>query len=245
MKRGLVLGLVGVGAIVVTACAALPATNVTDVPEASAPTDAPPAAAPSGPTETAPVAEGAPSAPGGVVRLQIKSDESEARFVIDEILAGSTKTVRGVTTAVSGVIQGDFSDPQGVQIGPVTVDMSTLHTDNNFRNRALHDAILQTGVEGNRYAMFQATSFDGVPESVEFGTTYPVIITGDLTIHGVTRSVTFQGEVTPFSAERLEGTAAVSLPYADFDVRILRLPQQVASVGDIVSLEIDFVAVPE
>jgi hypothetical protein len=32
------------------------------------------------------------------------------------------------------------------------------------------------------------------------------------------------------------------LPYSDFDIHILRLPPQVASVGDVVTLQIDFVA---
>jgi hypothetical protein len=54
--------------------------------------------------------------------------------------------------------------------------------------------------------------------------------------------VTFAAEVTPVSEGRLEGSASVSLPISDFDIRILRLPPQVASVGEIVTLEIDFVA---
>ena len=58
----------------------------------------------------------------------------------------------------------------------------------------------------------------------------------------MTRSVTFAAVVTPVSETRLEGTASVTLPTADFDVRVLRLPPQVASVADIVTLEIDFVA---
>lgn len=239
------MGLLAVGAIMAASCAAAAPTGDAETPGASAPPATRVPTALASPTEPAPAADDGPGAAGRVVVFQIQSDESQARFVIDEILAGSPKTVYGVTNAVSGVIQGDFSEPQGVQVGSVTVDMSTLQTDNSFRNRALHDAILQTGIEGNRFATFQAKSIEGVPESVEFGTTYPVTITGDLTIHGVTRSVTFEGEVTPVSAERLEGTAGVSLPYADFDVRILRLPQQVASVSDVVSLEIDFVAVAE
>ena len=44
------------------------------------------------------------------------------------------------------------------------------------------------------------------------------------------------------SETRLEGTASVTLPTADFDVHVLRLPPQVASVGDLVTLQIDFVA---
>lgn len=241
MKARVIAGFVGL-AVFAAACSPGTAATAVEGPSSAEPTVAMGLETPSPSPEMSP-ATPEPSAPNaGPVRFRIDPDQSEARFVIDEILAGSPKTVVGATRDVTGGLEGDFSDPAGVQLGPVVVDMSTLRTDNNFRNRALHDAILQTGIEANRYATFQATAINGIPETIALGTPYPVTITGDLTIHGVTRLVTFQGEVTPVSAERLEGSAAVSLLYADFDVRILRLPQQVASVSDGVRLEIDFVA---
>ena len=102
-----------------------------------------------------------------------------------------------------------------------------------------------TGNEANRFAAFQAASIDGLPAQVTFGTAYDLSITGDLTIHGVTRPVTFTATVTSVSESRLEGTASVTLDYADFDIHILRLPEQVASVGQLVTLGIDFVAEKE
>ena len=91
--------------------------------------------------------------------------------------------------------------------------------------------------------MFQPTGIEGLPAEVALGTAYVLSLSGDLTIHGVTRPVNFAAVVMPVSETRLEGTASVSLPYSDFDIRILRLPREVASVGDVVTLEIDFVAV--
>jgi polyisoprenoid-binding protein YceI len=181
-------------------------------------------------------------AAGNEIVFRIVPGQSEARFRIDEILGGSPKTVVGVTSDVSGEIRGDFGSPQAVQLGPIQVDMSTLATDNSFRNRAIRDVILQTGNEANRFAVFQVTGIDGLPQDVVLGTAYDLSLTGDLTIHGVTRPVTFAAVITPVSESRLEGTASVSLPYTDFDIQILRLPPQVASVGDVVTLEIDFVA---
>jgi polyisoprenoid-binding protein YceI len=186
----------------------------------------------------------ASAAPADVLTFRLVPDESQARFIIDEVLAGSPNTVVGATTAVSGEIIGSFADPTGVHVGPIQVDMSTLRTDNNFRNRALQQAILQTGTEANRVATFEMTSIDGLPDQVEFGTEYPLSMVGNLTLHGVTVPVTFAGKVTAVSDQRLEGTASVTMPYAAFGVQILRLPPQVASVADDVTLEIDFVAVP-
>jgi len=179
---------------------------------------------------------------GGEIVFRIVPEQSEARFLIEEILAGSAKTVVGLTSAVSGEISGAFGSPQAVAVGPIHVDLSTLATDNAFRNRAIRDAILQTGIDANRFAVFQVAGIEGLPADVGFGTAYELSLSGDLTIHGVTRPVTFAAVVTPVSATRLEGTASVSLPYIDFDIHILRLPREVASVGDVVTLEIDFVA---
>jgi polyisoprenoid-binding protein YceI len=178
----------------------------------------------------------------GDIVFRIVPEQSEARFLVDEILAGSSNTVVGLTSAVSGEIRGDFGSPPGVAVGPIQVDLSTLKTDNGFRDRALHGAILETGADANRFAVFRPTGIEGLPTEVTLGTSYELSLSGDLTVHGVTRPVTFAAVVTPVSQSRLEGTASVSLPYSDFDIHILRLPPQVASVGDVVTLEIDFVA---
>ena len=205
---------------------------------------APPAEAEAPPVEEepAPAGEEAPELASAGPVFQIVPDETEARFVIGEVLNGSPFTVVGATNAVSGEIIADYADTSSAQAA-IQVDLSTLATDNNFRNRALHSVILETGQPDNQFATFETTSISGLPESVTVGETYPVQITGDLTIHGVTREVTFDGSVTPVSETRLEGSASLAIAYSEFNVAILRLPDQVASVEDVVTLEIDFVAV--
>ncbi len=169
--------------------------------------------------------------------------ESEVRFVIGEILNGSPKTVVGTTNGVSGEIVADYANTATAQVRSLSVDLSGLRTDNGFRNRAIHDLILQTGNPSYRTATFVQTAISGLPPSVEVGQSYTFQITGSLTIHGVTREVTFEATVTPISATRLEGTASTTVRYADFGVSIPRLPPQVASVEEEVRLEIDFVAI--
>jgi polyisoprenoid-binding protein YceI len=231
--------VVTLAVLLAAACGSAPAAPTV---EPSLPTDAPPTTVESVSTTpgAAPVASAVEA--GGVIVFRIVPEQSEARFLIEEILAGSAKTVVGVTSAVSGEISGAFGSPQAVAVGPIQVDLSTLATDNAFRNRAIRDAILQTGIDANRFAVFQPTGIEGLPADVALGTAYELSLSGDLTIHGVTRPVTFAAVVTPVSETRLEGAASVSLPYSDFDIHILRLPREVASVGDVVTLEIDFVA---
>ena len=210
-------------------------------PPPNPPLAEPTAAAPQ-PTEAAPAEPASAEVAAGPTTYTFVAGETVARFVVDEVLSGNPKTVIGETDGVTGSITLDLSAPAEAALGPVEVDLTGLETDNGFRTRALHEAILQTGKEGNQFATFTATQIDGLPETVTPGTSYELKITGDLTIKGTTRQVTFDATVTPVSADRIEGTASLTVPYADFGVDIPFLPPQVASVEDLVRLEIDFAA---
>jgi polyisoprenoid-binding protein YceI len=170
----------------------------------------------------------------------ILPDQSEVRFIIHEILLGAPKEVIGATNGVSGSISVDYANPTAVSMSPIVIDMTGLATDDNRRTQTLHRSILQTGTYPT--AEFVATGFSGLPASVTIGQPFDFQITGDLTIHGTTKQVTFDATVTPVSETRLEGTASYSTTYQEFGVQILRLPEQVASVEDAVILQIDFAA---
>jgi polyisoprenoid-binding protein YceI len=191
--------------------------------------------------ENTPTGEAADEPATGAAAFQV-TGESEARFLIGEVLNGSAITVVGVASSVSGTVTADYADTSTAAV-QVSVDLSTLATDSSFRNRAIHSAILNTGNEDYRYATFESTAISGLPASVTVGETYEVQITGSLTIHGVTNEAVFEGIVTPVSETRLEGSASTAVVYADYNVRILRLPEQVASVEDTATLIIDLVAV--
>jgi len=212
---------------------------------AAAPTEpslAEPTAAAQRPTEPAPAEPTTAEVASGPTTFTFVAGETVARFVVDEVLSGNPKTVIGETAAVTGELTLDSAAPQQATLGTIEVDLTGLETDNGFRNRAIHEAILQTGKDGNQFATFTATQIEGLPETVSLGTSYELKITGDLTIKGTTRQVTFDAVVTPLSPERIEGTALLTIPYADFGVDIPFLPPQVASVEDLVRLEIDLVA---
>lgn len=168
--------------------------------------------------------------------------ETEARFLIGEVLAGNAIIVVGTTNDVEGQIFVDYANPQAATMSTIQVDMSTLETDNGFRNNAIHGRILETENPDFRYATFEATGFEGLPESVTVGQPFETQITGNLTIHGVTREETFSITITPVSETRIEGLTSLTILYDDYGVQILRLPDQVASVEDEVTLELEFVA---
>ena len=66
-------------------------------------------------------------------------------------------------------------------------------------------------------------------------------VVGNLTIHGVTRSVTFAAQVTEQSATKLTGQAQATVRYADFGIAIPDVPS-VTGVGDTVVLALTFTA---
>ncbi|MCL4251958.1 MAG: YceI family protein [Anaerolineae bacterium] len=173
--------------------------------------------------------------------FQIVPEESVARFIITEELLGAPKTVIGVTDQVAGDMLIDLDDPTSTELGTIRINVRTLATDNEIRNRALRGQILHSDREENEFAQFTPTALIGLPDSIAIGTPISFQIVGDLTVGGVTREVTFEAEVMPVSETRLEGAAQAVVFYQDFGITIPEAPG-VANVSDDVRLEIDFVA---
>ena len=207
-----------------------------------------PPAAPSGEITAIPVATGtigaaesvtAASSTGATI-FEIVRDESEARFVIDEVLNGSPKTVIGTTGQVAGQIIFNPDDPGAARIGAVRINARTFTTDSDQRNRAIQNSVLDT--RAYKYITFAPTQLEGLPERANIGEAYIFQIVGDLTIRDVTREATFEVSVTPAAGDRLRGTATTTIKRADWNINIPQ-PPFVASVSDEIRLELDFVAV--
>jgi polyisoprenoid-binding protein YceI len=71
--------------------------------------------------DTTPEGEGASGAESeaAAVVFNIVPEESQARFIIDEILNNNPFTVVGVTNQIGGQILVDFADPSKTQIGEI------------------------------------------------------------------------------------------------------------------------------
>lgn len=172
--------------------------------------------------------------------LHIASDESQVRFIIDEELLGSPKTVVGTTDQVAGDLLLDLDQPSNSQLGTLLINVRTLETDNEFRNRALRGQILQADRAEFEFARFTPTEFLALPNDVMTGETVTFQITGNLTVRDVTQEVTFEAALTLVSETLLEGTASTTVSRTDFGLTIPEAPG-VADVSDAVRLEIDFV----
>jgi polyisoprenoid-binding protein YceI len=221
----LALAVVGYMVFRTPAAASGPITAIPIAPTSAAVAE--PAGAAEGPAEAA-----------GLI-FEIVPAESQARFVIEEVLRGTPTTVVGATDQVAGQIAIDPSDPQSAQVGTIQINARTLATDNDFRNRAIKNAILQT--DSFEFVTFTPTAITGLPETAMIGEPITFQLTGDLTITGTTQPVTFDVTVTPLSETELTGTAVATVLYGDFGLNIPDSPQ-VDTVADEVRLELQFVA---
>jgi polyisoprenoid-binding protein YceI len=116
----------------------------------------------------------------------------------------------------------------------------TLTTDDDFRDRAINNQILNT--DQYEYITFTPTALEGLPDSITAGETANFTIVGDLTIRDVSQQVAFDAAVTMVSESEVQGTAGATILRSDYDLTVPNV-RQVAEVADELVLTIDFVAV--
>lgn len=173
---------------------------------------------------------------------RIASDESEVRFRINEVLIGNPTEVIGITKQVGGDVIVNFADPPASQLGEIAINARTFKTDTEFRDQSIRGQILQTSQAENEFIRFAPTELLSMAtDPVSVGETVVFDVVGDLTIKGVTNTVTFNVSVTIESEDRISGTASTQILYPDYDISI-QAPAQVSNIEEDVILELDFVA---
>lgn len=180
--------------------------------------------------------------PAGAARFALVPAETNASFAIGEILLGEPKTVTAVSSGVTGELAVDFDTPANTAVGLIAVETAQFLTDNDFRNQAIQRRILISAA----YPMvtFSPSALTSLPPEITFGQQLSFQITGDLTITGNTRPVTFDVTVLPVSETRLEGQANATINRADFGL-VVPSATSVAGVDEEVQLALTFAAVAE
>ncbi len=175
----------------------------------------------------------------GLVVFQIAPDQSQVSFAIFEELGGQPNTVVGVSNQVAGQLAVDAQDLSQTQVGVIQVNARTFATDNNRRNGAIRNFILNT--DQYEFITFTPKSLSGLSGAAQPGQSFTFQISGDLTIRNVTQPVTFNVTAQGVSTSQITGTATTTVNRSDFNLDIPRVPN-VANVGEAVTLQIDFVA---
>ena len=132
----------------------------------------------------------------------------------------------GFTTAVGRTrsVTVDVTIADGVlQSAKVEADMTRLQSDSAMRDRALSNQALET----SRFptATFELTSPVELPDGLANGEAMTLSITGNLTLHGVTREITVPVEAQ-FVDNYLVAVGSIDIVFADYDIQ----PPRAASV---------------
>lgn len=148
-----------------------------------------------------------------------------AGYRVEEVFAAGARraTAVGRTSAVTGelVVAADR-----VTTAKVTVDMTTLKSDEGRRDRMIRDRGVQTAQYPE--ATFELSEPVALP-AMHQGKVVKVPVRGNLTLHGVTRPVTADLSVRP-SGEVFTIDASVPIAFADYRI-------EAPSIGGFVSVE--------
>jgi polyisoprenoid-binding protein YceI len=230
-------------ALLLAACAPAPTAAPTAQPAAtSAPAEQPTA---SQATE-APAAEAtnpaAQSAAGQMV-WALAGDGNEARYRVTEQLA--QRDFPSDAVGATSSLTGQLALSQDGQVMPdaskFVVDLTTLKSDKNMRDRYLQRNTLQTSTYPD--AEFVPTEVKGLPSPLPTSGEVTFQLVGDMTIHGDTQPLTWDVTAQVDGGD-LTGTATTSFTFATFGLQIPSV-MSVLSIKDNINLEYDFHLVQE
>jgi polyisoprenoid-binding protein YceI len=169
----------------------------------------------------------------------IEQSESLVSFSIDEILRGKPVTAVGVTNQVAGEVGIDFENSANIVLGTIQVNARNLSTDQEFRNRAIANEILNTGEY--EFITFVPVELVGLPLAIEFSVPYTIQVIGDLTIRDITETATWEMTITVISESEIRGVGSTTVLREDYNLIIPEV-NSVAEVSQEVLLEINFMA---
>lgn len=161
----------------------------------------------------------------------------EAGYRVRERLANlpAESDAVGRTSAVTGniTLSGSANSLQ-VTGGTISVDTTQIASNESRRDNRLRSEGLQTDLFPT--ASFKLTSPVDIPATAVEGTATDVKLVGDLTLHGVTKSVEI-----PAQAQLVNGTVSVAgsvtFPLADFDITAPNVGGFILSIADTGTLE--------
>ena len=214
-----------------------PALTLPDPTSAPTASIAPAASATAGASATA-AASSAPAATSdGTVAGTWKISTGQAGYRVTEKLAdlpaeseavGRTNKVTGsITLATSG-------STTTLTAGSIDVDTTSITSDEDRRDNRLRNEGLETDTFPT--ATFKLTKSVEIPAAAIAGTAAKLTLTGDLTLHGVTKSVEI-----PAEARLVDGTIQVlgslDFPLSDYAIVAPNIGGFIVSISDNGTLE--------
>jgi len=162
---------------------------------------------------------------------------SRAGYRVTEQLANlsAQSAAVGRTSSVTGSITLDTSGATTTLTdGTLTVDTTTIASDKPMRDNRMRNEGLQT--DSFPTASFKLTQAVAVPAAALAGTASDITLTGDLTLHGVTKSVQI-----PVRAQLVDGAiqvaGSITFPLADYSIVAPNVGGFIVSIADEGALE--------
>ena len=145
--------------------------------------------------------------------------DSFAGYRVGEELAGIGVTEAvGRTRGVTGTLELEGSTLTAVS---VEVDMTSLRSDDDRRDGAMSRQALQTGAFPTAgFVLTEPLDLGSIPAE---GVAVSVTAVGDLTLHGVTRSIAMPLEAQ-LVGERIVVIGSADVVYGDFDIQLPSAP---------------------
>jgi polyisoprenoid-binding protein YceI len=178
-----------------------------------------------------------PPPPTAGAKLEIIEDGSSASYRVTEQFVGVAFTNDAVGT--TNLVNGTLTILPDGRIAPgskLTVDLRGLKSDQDMRDGAVQNRVLETAKYP--FAEFVPTKIEGLEKLIPSAGQTGVSLTGNLTVHGVTKEVTFQGIAT-FNPRNntVAGRAKTTLTFDQFGMKAPKIAR-LASLDDKIDLEL-------
>jgi len=138
-------------------------------------------------------------------------DGSSAGYRVDEVLNGTDVTVVGSTDEVTGTVTVDGTT---ITAATIDVDVASIATDSSNRDDYFRGTAMQVGQYPTATFTLTQPIEAAVPADGEVST---VDATGDLTLHGVTKTVTVPLQAA-LSGDGVQVSGSIPITFSDYGV---------------------------
>ena len=177
-------------------------------------------------------------------RLKLSvAPSSEARYRVREQLVGLSfpNDAVGKTSKITGAIVLESNGRIIKEESKFVVSLDSLVSDQGRRDNYVRRNTLQTAQFPT--AEFVPASATGLPAALPAAADLAFKLTGDFTVHGVTKQATWDVKGKMLANGEFSGTATTWFKFADYNMSIPRVAT-VISVKDSITLEMDLKLTP-
>jgi polyisoprenoid-binding protein YceI len=139
----------------------------------------------------------------------------------------------GKTSDVTGAIVADPANPSASSVN-IVINVDSLDTGVGLRNKEMRERYLETNKFGT--ATFKSASVTA-PPSIAPNAPIEINVTGDMTVHGVTKRMTIPVRVVLIPDGRIHASSSFKIHMPDFGIKV---PHSIlVTVNDDVPVRLD------